>query len=172
MYLQAILPICTEFQNFHRRLRSWNDLRRNQSVFHQRTEDSSALEYFQVEICVTLEFIYFPFLWSIQVLYLRKKLTYFRFPLQFHSCLSQQQNKLQDYHRIATYQKAILLNDVDFKDKVCVSLSVQLWIDYSMLLVMTTIFNLVLNTENYLCSPVKKSTPRMISSHDLFIQLH
>ncbi|XP_056591711.1 histone-arginine methyltransferase CARM1 isoform X4 [Triplophysa dalaica] len=73
----------SEFQNFYRRLRSWNHLRRNQSVFHQRTEDSSALEYFQ-----------------------------------FYSCLSQQQNKLQDYHRIATYQKAILLNDVDFKDKV------------------------------------------------------
>ncbi|KAI7814074.1 protein arginine methyltransferase [Triplophysa rosa] len=72
----------SEFLNFHRRLRSWNDLRRNQSVFHQRTEDSSALHF------------------------------------QFYSCLSQHQNKLQDYHRIATYQKAILLNDVDFKDKV------------------------------------------------------
>ncbi|KTG31905.1 hypothetical protein cypCar_00016843 [Cyprinus carpio] len=39
---------------------------------------------------------------------------------QFYGCLSQQQNMLQDYLRTSTYQKAILLNDVDFKDKVCV----------------------------------------------------
>uniref|UniRef100_A0A8C1BI18 type I protein arginine methyltransferase n=1 Tax=Cyprinus carpio carpio TaxID=630221 RepID=A0A8C1BI18_CYPCA len=37
---------------------------------------------------------------------------------QFYGCLSQQQNMLQDYLRTSTYQKAILLNDVDFKDKV------------------------------------------------------
>ncbi|XP_054479436.1 histone-arginine methyltransferase CARM1 [Anoplopoma fimbria] len=37
---------------------------------------------------------------------------------QFHSCLSQQQNLLQDCLRIATYQKAILLNESDFRDKV------------------------------------------------------
>ncbi|XP_051542452.1 histone-arginine methyltransferase CARM1 isoform X1 [Myxocyprinus asiaticus] len=73
----------SEFQMFHTMLSLWNDPRRNQSVFHQRTDDSSALQYFQ-----------------------------------FYGCLSQQQNMLQDYLRIATYQKAILLNDVDFKDKV------------------------------------------------------
>ncbi|KAJ0009495.1 hypothetical protein NQD34_001197, partial [Periophthalmus magnuspinnatus] len=38
--------------------------------------------------------------------------------LQFHSCLSQQQSVLQDYGRTATYHKAILLNEMDFKDKV------------------------------------------------------
>uniref|UniRef100_A0A672ZDJ6 type I protein arginine methyltransferase n=1 Tax=Sphaeramia orbicularis TaxID=375764 RepID=A0A672ZDJ6_9TELE len=37
---------------------------------------------------------------------------------QFHSCLSQQQSLLQDYLRTATYQRAILLNDIDFRDKV------------------------------------------------------
>ncbi|KAJ0062482.1 hypothetical protein NL108_013942 [Boleophthalmus pectinirostris] len=37
---------------------------------------------------------------------------------QFHSCLSQQQSLLQDHSRTATYHKAILLNDVDFRDKV------------------------------------------------------
>ncbi|XP_067290264.1 histone-arginine methyltransferase CARM1 isoform X2 [Pseudorasbora parva] len=73
----------SEFQGFHRMLNSWIDLRRDQSVFQQRTDDSSALQYFQ-----------------------------------FYGCLSQQQNMLQDYLRTATYQKAILLNDVDFKDKV------------------------------------------------------
>uniref|UniRef100_A0A673JMZ3 Histone-arginine methyltransferase CARM1 n=1 Tax=Sinocyclocheilus rhinocerous TaxID=307959 RepID=A0A673JMZ3_9TELE len=58
-------------------------LRRHQPVFQQRTDGSSALQYFQ-----------------------------------FYGCLSQQQNMLQDYLRTATYQKAILLNDVDFRDKV------------------------------------------------------
>ncbi|KAK7880569.1 hypothetical protein WMY93_032794 [Mugilogobius chulae] len=37
---------------------------------------------------------------------------------QFHSCLSQQQSFLQDYSRIATYHRAILLNEADFTDKV------------------------------------------------------
>ncbi|XP_016329941.1 histone-arginine methyltransferase CARM1-like isoform X2 [Sinocyclocheilus anshuiensis] len=64
----------SEFQIFHRMLRSWHELRRDQSVFQQRTDGSSALQYFQ--------------------------------------------NMLQDYLRTATYQKAILLNEVDFKDKV------------------------------------------------------
>ncbi|XP_016115781.1 histone-arginine methyltransferase CARM1-like [Sinocyclocheilus grahami] len=65
----------SEFEIFHRMLRSWHELRRDQSVFQQRTDGSSALQYFQ-------------------------------------------QNMLQDYLRTATYQKAILLNEVDFKDKV------------------------------------------------------
>uniref|UniRef100_A0A671PCF9 Histone-arginine methyltransferase CARM1 n=1 Tax=Sinocyclocheilus anshuiensis TaxID=1608454 RepID=A0A671PCF9_9TELE len=73
----------SEFEIFHRMLRSWHELRRHQSVFQQRTDGSSALQYFQ-----------------------------------FYGCLSQQQNMLQDYLRTATYQKAILLNDVDFRDKV------------------------------------------------------
>ncbi|XP_072235386.1 histone-arginine methyltransferase CARM1-like isoform X2 [Leuresthes tenuis] len=37
---------------------------------------------------------------------------------QFHSCLSQQQSLLQDYQTTATYQRAILANEADFKDKV------------------------------------------------------
>ncbi|XP_069783529.1 histone-arginine methyltransferase CARM1 [Narcine bancroftii] len=37
---------------------------------------------------------------------------------QFYSNLSQQQNMMQDYIRTATYQRAILQNHVDFKDKV------------------------------------------------------
>ncbi|XP_071320681.1 histone-arginine methyltransferase CARM1-like isoform X3 [Trachinotus anak] len=37
---------------------------------------------------------------------------------QFHSCLSQQQSLLQDYLRTATYQRAMFVNDTDFRDKV------------------------------------------------------
>ncbi|XP_039979070.1 histone-arginine methyltransferase CARM1-like [Xiphias gladius] len=37
---------------------------------------------------------------------------------QFHSCLSQQQSLLQDYLRTATYQRAMLVNETDFRDKV------------------------------------------------------
>ncbi|KAA8579882.1 hypothetical protein FQN60_006975, partial [Etheostoma spectabile] len=37
---------------------------------------------------------------------------------EFHSCLSQQQSLLQDYLRIATYHRAILVNERDFRDKV------------------------------------------------------
>uniref|UniRef100_A0A4W6DTM2 Histone-arginine methyltransferase CARM1 n=1 Tax=Lates calcarifer TaxID=8187 RepID=A0A4W6DTM2_LATCA len=37
---------------------------------------------------------------------------------QFHSCLSQQRSLLQDYLRTTTYQRAILVNETDFKDKV------------------------------------------------------
>ncbi|XP_071320680.1 histone-arginine methyltransferase CARM1-like isoform X2 [Trachinotus anak] len=36
---------------------------------------------------------------------------------QFHSCLSQQQSLLQDYLRTATYQRAMFVNDTDFRDK-------------------------------------------------------
>jgi len=54
-----------------------------ESVFAQRTEESSAVQYFQ-----------------------------------FYGYLSQQQNMMQDYVRTSTYQKAILANMSDFKDKV------------------------------------------------------
>ena len=53
------------------------------SVFKDRTEDSSAMQYFQ-----------------------------------FYGYLSQQQNMMQDYIRTSTYQKAILSNLTDFRDKV------------------------------------------------------
>ncbi|XP_059912143.1 histone-arginine methyltransferase CARM1-like [Gadus macrocephalus] len=39
---------------------------------------------------------------------------YFMYP----GCLSQQQNLLQDYQRTATYQRAFLDNEADFRDKV------------------------------------------------------
>jgi len=52
------------------------------SVFNERTDDSSATQYFQ-----------------------------------FYSYLSQQQNMMQDYIRTGTYQRAILSNMNDFKDK-------------------------------------------------------
>uniref|UniRef100_A0A1B6CGN0 type I protein arginine methyltransferase n=2 Tax=Clastoptera arizonana TaxID=38151 RepID=A0A1B6CGN0_9HEMI len=53
------------------------------SVFTERTDDSSAVQYFQ-----------------------------------FYGYLSQQQNMLQDYVRTSTYQRAVLTNSDDFKDKV------------------------------------------------------
>lgn len=42
----------------------------------------------------------------------------FRFYFQFYGYLSQQQNMMQDYIRTSTYQRAILSNLPDFKDKV------------------------------------------------------
>uniref|UniRef100_A0A0A9XU93 type I protein arginine methyltransferase n=1 Tax=Lygus hesperus TaxID=30085 RepID=A0A0A9XU93_LYGHE len=53
------------------------------SVFSERTDDSSAIQYFQ-----------------------------------FYGYLSQQQNMLQDYVRTSTYQRAVLSNSEDFRDKV------------------------------------------------------
>lgn len=53
------------------------------SIFDQRTEESSAVQYFQ-----------------------------------FYGYLSQQQNMLQDYVRTYTYQRAVLSNLDDFKNKV------------------------------------------------------
>ncbi|XP_068249662.1 histone-arginine methyltransferase CARMER isoform X2 [Palaemon carinicauda] len=53
------------------------------SVFSERTDDASAVQYFQ-----------------------------------FYSYLSQQQNMMQDYIRTGTYQRAILSNMSDFRDKV------------------------------------------------------
>ncbi|XP_064089224.1 histone-arginine methyltransferase CARMER-like [Macrobrachium nipponense] len=53
------------------------------SVFSERTDDASAVQYFQ-----------------------------------FYSYLSQQQNMMQDYIRTGTYQRAILSNMSDFRDKI------------------------------------------------------
>uniref|UniRef100_A0A8C0C0D1 type I protein arginine methyltransferase n=1 Tax=Buteo japonicus TaxID=224669 RepID=A0A8C0C0D1_9AVES len=39
-------------------------------------------------------------------------------PRQFYGYLSQQQNMMQDYVRTGTYQRAILQNHSDFKDKI------------------------------------------------------
>lgn len=113
VYCPCIVDFCAEFEIFHRMLCSWHELRRPQSVFQQRTDDSSALQYFQVKRRITSVPV-----WCI--INLCKKCETFVVSSQFYGCLSQQQNMLQDYLRTSTYQKAILLNDVDFKDKVCV----------------------------------------------------
>ncbi|XP_063068289.1 histone-arginine methyltransferase CARM1 isoform X2 [Engraulis encrasicolus] len=73
----------SEFQAFQSLLSQWTKPRVEHCPFNQRTDASSALQYFQ-----------------------------------FYGCLSQQQNMLQDYLRTATFQKAILLNEADFKDKI------------------------------------------------------
>lgn len=44
--------------------------------------------------------------------------SFFDISLQFYGYLSQQQNMMQDYVRTGTYQRAILQNHTDFKDKV------------------------------------------------------
>lgn len=44
---------------------------------------------------------------------------------QFYGYLSQQQNMMQDYVRTGTYQRAILQNHTDFKDKVVLHLSIK-----------------------------------------------
>ncbi|XP_046461394.1 histone-arginine methyltransferase CARMER-like isoform X2 [Daphnia pulex] len=72
----------TDASNFHKSLGKLQ-LGKDLSVFTERTEDSSASQYFQ-----------------------------------FYGYLSQQQNMMQDYIRTSTYQRAILSNLDDFRDKV------------------------------------------------------
>ncbi|XP_061071757.1 histone-arginine methyltransferase CARM1 [Conger conger] len=81
-YFSVLLHFRTQidFQTFQNLLK--RGIGHKMSAFNQRTDDSSALQYFQ-----------------------------------FYGCLSQQQNMLQDYLRTGTYQKAILMNEVDFKGK-------------------------------------------------------
>lgn len=69
-------------QNFHLHVTKIK-AGRSTSMFTVRTEDSSAMQYFQ-----------------------------------FYGYLSQQQNMMQDYVRTSTYQRAILSNINDFKNKV------------------------------------------------------
>ncbi|XP_076121214.1 histone-arginine methyltransferase CARM1 isoform X2 [Alosa pseudoharengus] len=76
-------PSQTEFSSFYNILKNCRGHRGEQSVFSDRTEESSAVQYFQ-----------------------------------FYGYLSQQQNMMQDYVRTGTYQRAILQNHTDFKDKV------------------------------------------------------
>ncbi|XP_035770426.1 histone-arginine methyltransferase CARM1 [Neolamprologus brichardi] len=73
----------TDFQSFYNVLKNCRGHIGEQSVFSERTEESSAVQYFQ-----------------------------------FYGYLSQQQNMMQDYVRTGTYQRAILQNHTDFKDKV------------------------------------------------------
>ncbi|XP_032394008.1 histone-arginine methyltransferase CARM1 isoform X2 [Etheostoma spectabile] len=72
-----------DFQSFYNLLKNSRGHVSEPSVFSDRTEDSSAVQYFQ-----------------------------------FYGYLSQQQNMMQDYVRTGTYQRAILQNHTDFKDKV------------------------------------------------------
>ena len=72
----------SDFQNFHLQIIKMKK-KKEISAFNDRTEESSAMQYFQ-----------------------------------FYGYLSQQQNMMQDYVRTSTYQRAILGNSSDFKDKV------------------------------------------------------
>uniref|UniRef100_UPI0037E939C4 histone-arginine methyltransferase CARM1 n=1 Tax=Semicossyphus pulcher TaxID=241346 RepID=UPI0037E939C4 len=72
-----------DFQSFYNVLKNSRGHASEHSVFSDRTEESSAVQYFQ-----------------------------------FYGYLSQQQNMMQDYVRTGTYQRAILQNHTDFKDKV------------------------------------------------------
>uniref|UniRef100_A0A4W6E0V8 Histone-arginine methyltransferase CARM1 n=1 Tax=Lates calcarifer TaxID=8187 RepID=A0A4W6E0V8_LATCA len=72
-----------DFQSFYNLLKNCRGHFAERSVFSDRTEESSAVQYFQ-----------------------------------FYGYLSQQQNMMQDYVRTGTYQRAILQNHTDFKDKV------------------------------------------------------
>uniref|UniRef100_A0A8C9UB53 Histone-arginine methyltransferase CARM1 n=1 Tax=Scleropages formosus TaxID=113540 RepID=A0A8C9UB53_SCLFO len=72
-----------DFNSFYNVLKNSRSHNAQRSVFSDRTEESSAVQYFQ-----------------------------------FYGYLSQQQNMMQDYVRTGTYQRAILQNHTDFKDKV------------------------------------------------------
>ncbi|XP_048473776.1 histone-arginine methyltransferase CARM1 [Rhincodon typus] len=76
-------PSQNEFYSFFNILKNCRGHNLERSVFSDRTEESSAVQYFQ-----------------------------------FYGYLSQQQNMMQDYIRTGTYQRAILQNHADFKDKV------------------------------------------------------
>uniref|UniRef100_A0A8C9VNF9 Histone-arginine methyltransferase CARM1 n=1 Tax=Scleropages formosus TaxID=113540 RepID=A0A8C9VNF9_SCLFO len=73
----------TDFSSFYNILKNCRGHNLERSAFSERTEESSAVQYFQ-----------------------------------FYGYLSQQQNMMQDYVRTGTYQRAILQNHTDFKDKV------------------------------------------------------
>ncbi|VTJ54050.1 Hypothetical predicted protein [Marmota monax] len=72
----------SDFCSFYNILKTCRGHTLERSVFSERTEESSAVQYFQ-----------------------------------FYGYLSQQQNMMQDYVRTGTYQRAILQNHTDFKDK-------------------------------------------------------
>ncbi|XP_063787494.1 histone-arginine methyltransferase CARM1 isoform X3 [Pseudophryne corroboree] len=73
----------SDFCSFYNIIKNCRCSSLDKSVFSERTEESSAVQYFQ-----------------------------------FYGYLSQQQNMMQDYVRTGTYQRAILQNHTDFKDKV------------------------------------------------------
>jgi len=91
------------------------------SLFAVRTEDSSALQYFQVRDpsvyrCWCLS--HFIYLGVLLICACANSIKCGFVLLQFYGYLSQQQNMMQDYIRTATYQEAILANTKDFQDKV------------------------------------------------------
>uniref|UniRef100_A0A8C1FYH7 Histone-arginine methyltransferase CARM1 n=2 Tax=Cyprinus carpio TaxID=7962 RepID=A0A8C1FYH7_CYPCA len=93
-----------DFSSFYNLLKNCRGHGGEHSVFSERTEESSAVQYFQV--CLHQQKRH-----NINALFLI-------FFLQFYGYLSQQQNMMQDYVRTGTYQRAILQNHTDFKDKV------------------------------------------------------
>lgn len=80
--------------------------------------------------------VYIFILYKFLRVYKKNKVLKFPFPLssvvfQFYGYLSQQQNMMQDYVRTGTYQRAILQNHTDFKDKVCFPYFVLLFLIYT-----------------------------------------
>ncbi|XP_062454412.1 histone-arginine methyltransferase CARM1 isoform X2 [Rhea pennata] len=103
-----------DFCSFYNILKNCRGHNTERSVFSERTEESSAVQYFQVRgprrpgspgpAAAA------PGRAEIRRLPLC--------PPQFYGYLSQQQNMMQDYVRTGTYQRAILQNHSDFKDKI------------------------------------------------------
>uniref|UniRef100_A0A672G2X2 Histone-arginine methyltransferase CARM1 n=1 Tax=Salarias fasciatus TaxID=181472 RepID=A0A672G2X2_SALFA len=110
-----------DFQSFYNLLKNCRGHLSEHSVFSDRTEESSAVQYFQVSqppsaghrsipsLCQDLDLERGPAPTSVHSSPVA---------LQFYGYLSQQQNMMQDYVRTGTYQRAILQNHSDFKDKV------------------------------------------------------
>uniref|UniRef100_A0A4W4ECR1 Histone-arginine methyltransferase CARM1 n=1 Tax=Electrophorus electricus TaxID=8005 RepID=A0A4W4ECR1_ELEEL len=109
----------TDFSSFYNLLKNCRGHLNEHSVFSERTEESSAVQYFQV--CLVGNLHSPPCLPGIacdsfSILFFLS-VPYCCIP-QFYGYLSQQQNMMQDYVRTGTYQRAILQNHTDFKDKV------------------------------------------------------
>uniref|UniRef100_A0AAR2KGQ4 Histone-arginine methyltransferase CARM1 n=1 Tax=Pygocentrus nattereri TaxID=42514 RepID=A0AAR2KGQ4_PYGNA len=108
----------TDFSSFYNLLKNCRGHLNECSVFSERTEESSAVQYFQVcpsgstNIHSLLNVDFNPCSNSVLFSFLHF------WALQFYGYLSQQQNMMQDYVRTGTYQRAILQNHTDFKDKV------------------------------------------------------
>ncbi|KAJ8798209.1 hypothetical protein J1605_016842 [Eschrichtius robustus] len=129
----------SDFCSFYNILKTCRGHTLERSVFSERTEESSAVQYFQVgpginQLC--------PLATVTVVVSSLGAASSFQLPLleqgrpgprpsvccvpcaigmslfQFYGYLSQQQNMMQDYVRTGTYQRAILQNHTDFKDKV------------------------------------------------------
>uniref|UniRef100_A0A671UJ36 Histone-arginine methyltransferase CARM1 n=1 Tax=Sparus aurata TaxID=8175 RepID=A0A671UJ36_SPAAU len=99
-----------DFQSFYNVLKNSRGHSSERSAFSDRTEESSAVQYFQGKN--NSRYFY------AKNTYKKKKSVFVPVSLQFYGYLSQQQNMMQDYVRTGTYQRAILQNHTDFKDKV------------------------------------------------------